>query len=146
MFVLVDDAVEFPRKGHKVIFDIRSASLDGEAPHDGLVQVAQLLNLYGAAGLTADDVRVCVVLQREAVNSVLSDESKSSRNSTATNPSLPLIRELQKSGVEVFVCGQSLQTLQISRDSIDAGIPVSLSAATAVLNRQSDGYTALVVH
>lgn len=144
--VLVDHAVELPRKGHKVIFDIRSASLDGEAPHDGLVQVAQLLNLYGAAGLTAGDVRVCVVLQREAVKSAVSDESWLSRNSTAANPSLPLIRELKQSGVEVHVCGQSLQALQISRDSIDAGIPVALSAATAVLNRQSDGYTPILVH
>ena len=71
-------------------------------------QVARLLNLYGAAGLTARDVKIAAVLHGGADKAVLSDAAYAARFKAAANPNLPLIRDLKRAGVEVFVCGQSL--------------------------------------
>ena len=45
-------AAEQPRKGAKAVFDITADAKPGEV-NQGLERVARLLNLYGAAGLTA---------------------------------------------------------------------------------------------
>ena len=48
-------AAEQPRTGAKAVFDITADAKPGEV-NKGLEQVARLLSLYGAAGLTARDV------------------------------------------------------------------------------------------
>jgi hypothetical protein len=49
-------AAEPPRKGAKAIFDITADAKPGEV-NKGLECVARLLNLYGAAGQKAGDVK-----------------------------------------------------------------------------------------
>lgn len=152
---LIDKAVDRPQKGRKVLFEIRSADVVEEShlPNAGLVQVAELLNLYGATGLNAGDVQICVILQGKAVTIALSDstgtheqsESGTSNAGGSGNPNLALIRQLQAAGVELIVCGQSLHRLKISQDHVDSTIPVTASALTSVLNRQADGYTVVLV-
>ena len=65
-------AVEQPRKGARAVFDITADAKPGEV-NKGLEQVARLLNLYGAAGLTARDVQIAAVLHGQADKAVLSD-------------------------------------------------------------------------
>jgi intracellular sulfur oxidation DsrE/DsrF family protein len=84
----------------------------------GLEHVARLLNLYGAAGLTAGDVKIVAVLQGEADKAVLSDAACAARFKVAANPNLPLIRALKKAGTEVFVCGQSLHDLGFKAEEV----------------------------
>ncbi|MBS0205904.1 MAG: DsrE family protein [Planctomycetes bacterium] len=133
-------AVEQPRAGAKVLVD---ATADGK-PADinkGLERVARLLNLYGVAGLKAQDVKVTVVLHGEATKAALSDEAYKSRYEVAQNPNLPLIRDLQQAGVEVLVCGQALNYKKISDAEVADVVPIALSALTVVANRQADGYS-----
>lgn len=56
------------------------------------------------------------------------------------NPNLPLIRLLQKAGVEVMVCGQALVYKKMDRSEVASDIPVAAAALTALLNRQADGF------
>src|SRR6267143_6207590 len=65
-------AVEQPRKGAKAVFDITADAKPGEV-NKGLEQVARLLNLYGAAGLKAEDVRIAAVCHGAADQAVLSE-------------------------------------------------------------------------
>src|SRR5438105_3984173 len=58
-------AAEQPRKGAKAVFDITADAKPGTV-NKGLEHVARLLNLYGAAGLTAGDVKIVAVLHGEA--------------------------------------------------------------------------------
>src|SRR5947209_2556536 len=64
-------ATEQPRRGGKAVFDITADAKPGTV-NNGLEQVARLLNLYGAVGLTARDVQIAAVLHGEADKSVLS--------------------------------------------------------------------------
>jgi intracellular sulfur oxidation DsrE/DsrF family protein len=132
-------AAEQPRKGVKAVFDITADAKSGEM-NKGLEHVARLLNLYGAAGLTARDVQVAAVLHGEADKAVLSDAAYAARFKVATNPNLPLIRDLKKAGVEVFVCGQSLHELGFKVEEVAKEVPVANSAMLMLVNKQTDGY------
>ena len=132
-------AAEQPRKGAKVVFDATADAKPADA-NKGLVRAALLLNLYGAAGFKADDVKVVVVLHGEATKAVLTDAAYKTRFGVATNPNLPLIRALKKAGVEVFVCGQALGYKGFEQSEVTGDVPVAAAALTVVINRQGDGY------
>lgn len=138
--VAVENAVEPPRAGLKLVID---ATADTKTPADinkGLERAARILNLYGVSGLKATDLKVTVVLHGEATKSILTDAAYQSRFQTEKNPNLPLIAELQKAGVEVMVCGQALNYKKIGRDEVSADVPVATAALTVLMNRQADGY------
>jgi intracellular sulfur oxidation DsrE/DsrF family protein len=132
-------AAEQPRKGAKAVFDI-TADAEPGAVNKGLEHVARLLNLYGAAGLTAGDVKIAAVCHGAADKAVLSDAAYFARFKVAANPNLPLIRALKKAGVEVFVCGQSLHELGLKAGEVAGEVPVADSAMLVLVNKQADGY------
>jgi intracellular sulfur oxidation DsrE/DsrF family protein len=132
-------AAEQPRKGAKAVFDITADAKPGDV-NRGLEEVARLLNLYGAAGLTARDVRIAGVLHGAADQASLSDAAYAARYQVAANPNLPVIRALQKAGVDVFVCGQSLHELGFKLEEVAAEVPVADAALLVLLNKQADGY------
>ena len=138
-------AAEQPRKGAKVVFDITADAKPGDV-NKGLERVARLLNLYGSAGLKASDVKVAVVFHGEATKTVLADAAYKGKFGTDTNPNLPVLRDLQKAGVEVFVCGQALHYKGFKESDVAKDITVALAALTVVVNRQTDGYAHVPVN
>ena len=138
------NAVEQPRAGAKVVFDATADAKPADV-NKSLDRVARLLNLYGAAGRQAQDVKITIVLHGEATKSVLNDAAYKSRFQVEQNPNLPLIRELQKAGVEVLVCGQALNYKGFPDTEVANEIPIAAAALTAVINKQADGYSYLPV-
>src|SRR6202008_3949379 len=132
-------AAEQPRRGAKALVDITTDAKPG-AVNKGLEQVARLLNLYGAAGLKAGDVKIAAVCHGEADKAVLSDAAYLARFKVAANPNLPLIRALKNAGVELFVCGQSLHDLGFKAEEVAEDVPVADSAMLVLVNKQADGY------
>jgi intracellular sulfur oxidation DsrE/DsrF family protein len=132
-------AAEQPVPGARVIFDVTAAAKANEV-NGGLTAVARLLNLYGAAGLTADDVRIAAVLHGEANKATLADKAYAARFHVAANPNLPLIRDLKKAGVELFVCGQSLHQSGYPIDEVSNEVRVADSAMLVLINKQRGGY------
>lgn len=137
-------AVEQPRPGAKVVFDATADAKPADV-NKGLDRVARLLNLYGAAGLKAQDVKITIVLHGEATKSVLNDTAYQARFGIEKNPNLPLIQQLQKLGVEVLVCGQALNYKSFLDGEVADGIPIAAAALTVVTNKQSDGYSYIPV-
>ncbi len=135
-------AAEQPRKDAKAVFDITADAKPGEV-NKGLEHVARLLNLYGASGLRARDVKIAAVLHGAADKAVLSDVAYAARFKVAANPNLPLIRVLKKAGVEVFVCGQSLHDLGFKAEEVAEEVPIADAAMLVLINKQADGYAYL---
>lgn len=142
--VVVPNAVEKPRSGAKIVFDVTADSRPGDVSK-GLDRAARLLNLYGAAGLKSSDIQIVVVLHGEATKSALNDDFYQPRFGVERNPNLPLIRELQKAGVEVFVCGQALNYKGFPVSAVAKKVPIADAALTVTVNRQMDGYGYLPV-
>jgi len=137
-------AVEQPRSGGKVIFDATADAKPADI-NKALDRVSRLLNLYGVAGLKARDVKIAIVLHGEATKSILNDAAYKARFQVEQNPNLPLIRELQRAGVEVLVCGQALNYKGFPDTEVADGIPIAAAALTVVINKQADGYSYLPV-
>src|SRR6186713_1781470 len=66
-------AVDQPRAGAKVVLDATIDGKPGEV-NKAYERVARLLNLYGAAGLKATDVKIALVLHGETTKTVLNDK------------------------------------------------------------------------
>lgn len=133
-------AVDQPRAKTKVVFDVTADAKPADV-NKGLDRAARMLNLYGVAGLKAQDVQITIVLHGEATKSVLNDAACKQRFQVEQNPNLPLIRTLQQAGVEVLVCGQALNYKGFPDDEVADGIPIAAAALTVVVNRQTDGYS-----
>jgi intracellular sulfur oxidation DsrE/DsrF family protein len=133
-----------PRPGLKVIFDITADAAPAEV-NKGLERAARLLNLYASAGMKGAEVKVVLVLHGAATRSVLTDAAYRARFQTANNPNLPVLQELAQSGVAIYVCGQALAQQQIPSPEVAPPVTVALSALTAVLNHQADGYLCVSV-
>jgi hypothetical protein len=138
------NAVEQPRAGAKVVFDVTAEGKPTDV-NKGLDRVARLLNLYGVAGLKAQDVKITLVLHGEATKSVLNDAAYQTRFQVEKNPNLPLIQALQKVGVEVLVCGQALNYKGFLDGEVTDSVPIAAAALTVVINKQSDGYAVVPV-
>jgi hypothetical protein len=132
-------AAEQPRKGAKAVFDVTADSRPG-AVNRGLEEVARLLNLYGAAGLKARDVKIAAVCHGAADKAVLRDTAYAARFEVAANPNLPSSRALKKAGVELFVCGQSLHELGMEAKEVADEVRVADAAMLVLVNKQRDGY------
>ena len=52
---------------------------------------------------------------------------------------------LRAAGVEVIVCSQALRHLGYRPDETDKNVDVALSAATAIINRQMQGFAYLPI-
>lgn len=139
------DAAEQPRKGIKIVFDITSEAKPDELVK-GLESVARYLNLNAAAGNDPSDVRLALVLHGPATRGALADAAYASATGAADNPNLPLVRELKKHGVEVYVCGQSLARNEFAREQVAAEFTVAASAMTVNANKQQDGYAYVSLH
>jgi ubiquinone/menaquinone biosynthesis C-methylase UbiE/intracellular sulfur oxidation DsrE/DsrF family protein len=138
-------AVEQPRPGAKVVFDVTADAKPAEV-NKGLDRVARLLNLYGTAGRKASDVKIAIVLQGEATKSALGESTYKARFGEEINPNLNLIQELKQAGVEVFVCGQALNYKGFADAEVADGIPIAASALTLVTNRQMEGYSYIPIY
>lgn len=142
--VRVSNAVEKPRSGARVIFDVTADASPGDV-NKGLERAARLLNLNGAAGLTAADIRIVLVLHGAATRSALNDDFYRLRFGVESNPNAPLISELKKAGVEVFVCGQALNYKGFPESAVSQDVPIADSALSVIVNRHMDGYACIPV-
>jgi intracellular sulfur oxidation DsrE/DsrF family protein len=139
------DAVEPPRRGAKIVFDITADSKPDEVQR-GIETVARYLNLNAEAGLAPSDVKLALVLHGGATRCALNDEAYARATGAPANPNLKLLRELRKHGVELFVCGQSLARNKFPSRDVAKELTIAVSAMTVNVNKQLDGYAYLAIH
>jgi len=97
--------------------------------------------MHEKAGVAPQNMKVALVLHGKAVNDVLKDEFYTEINSEESqNPNLPLIEALSKQGVEIILCGQSAAYHKVSKKKASDHVKFSLSAMTALVQLQNDGY------
>ena len=57
-----------------------------------------------------------------------------------SNPNLKLINQLTDAGVAVIICGQTAAYRNMDRKDVNPNVKFALSAMTALLQFQNDGY------
>ena len=137
--VQLPDAAQQPRQGTKLLVDLTSGGA-ADKLNSGLEKVAKYVNLYAGGGAQPAKVRIAVVFHGDATLCVLTPDAYSAKLKTDGNPNSQLLQELHESGVELYVCGQSLISKGSAPKDVAMFIETAVSALTAVVNLQADGY------
>ncbi|MGA8854124.1 MAG: DsrE family protein [Christiangramia sp.] len=124
----------------KIVFDI-NRTFNPVETNQLIETAARFLNMHEKAGVDPKNMKVAVVLHGRAVNDALKNEFYTKKNPDATiNPTIPLIDALSEKGVEIILCGQSAAYHKVSKEKADENVIFSLSALTALVQLQNDGY------
>jgi intracellular sulfur oxidation DsrE/DsrF family protein len=100
------------------------------------------LNALVAAGVPAANAKFVVVFHGPALDGILDDAHYKAKFGMA-NPNLPVLAEMKKQGVKLFVCGQNLAFAQVPPSTISPDITVASDALIVLMHYQNDGYALL---
>jgi intracellular sulfur oxidation DsrE/DsrF family protein len=131
-----------PSLNYKVIFDLVTGSEKPEILLENLETVAKFINLQALGGVSSKHLKIITVLHGGAAFIVMNNEAYHKKFGV-DNPNLPLITELNKAGVQLFVCGQTLFKRNIDNQSVTPEVKVALSALTTLTTYGLKGYTTL---
>ena len=127
---------------YRAVFDVAGYRGGTGALNSRLESVARFINMHVRHGVPLDKLDLAVVLHGEALKTALAHESYRQRYG-ADNPSLDLLEQLIGTGVQVYVCGQSLGFREVGPDELIAPVDVALSAMTMLVALQAEGYALL---
>lgn len=119
-------------------FDIASGADAGHL-NRALNSPARLLNMMVRHGIDKENVQLALVIHGGAALDVTNDNYYK-KEKGIENVNAKLIQELVKNGVRVVVCGQSAASRGISNDDLLPGVEMALSAMTAHMILENQGY------
>lgn len=123
----------------KLRFDVSETASDPKTLSARLETAARFLNMHGKAGVSAERLKVAVVVHGAASKDVLNNEAYRKRHGI-DNPNLPLLEALKRAGVRVYLCGQSAGSRGIAAAEMAPSVQMALSAMTAHLVLNAEGY------
>lgn len=100
---------------------------------------ARFLNMNAQSGIAMEKLKVALVVHGKATEDLLSVDHYKERKGVE-NANLELVAELMQAGVEIIVCGQSASSRNIKRNETIPGVQWALSAMTALIYYQNEGY------
>ena len=124
---------------YKVVFEIFQALGDPTGPHMRLETAARFVNLHAHAGVQPENIQLAIVLHGGGTQTALTNEAYRKRHKV-DNPNLPLLNALSNAGVNIYLCEQSRIFSGTGGDEVAAPVKSALSAMTAIVNLQEDGY------
>ena len=123
-----------------VAFDVAAAANPGEFNRT-FESAARFINMHVEAGVPAKNIKLAIVVHGGAAFDVTNAALYAAKNPDEINANAPLIAELQKHGVEFYLCGQSAAAQNVSKSDLLPGVKLPLSAMTAHALLQQKGYT-----
>ena len=124
---------------YRVIFTVSRSADEPTKVNPSLDRVARFVNLLGNQGIAPAAGDIQVIVFGPATPLVLTDEAYRARFGT-NNPNLPLVRELNKVGVRVHVCGQALRAQKIAAAAASPEVVTDLSAMTTIGTLEIKGW------
>ncbi|SDZ00005.1 MULTISPECIES: DsrE family protein [Rhodonellum] len=137
----IPDATENPDPNavYKIIVDLTFSAEDPTKVNRMVDNIARMINLHGLAGTPKENIKVKVVVHGGAIFTVLKDEAYEKLYGVK-NPNLDVFKALQESGVEVYICGQSLVARALRTSDVWEGTQIALSALTTLTTYIPQGY------
>jgi intracellular sulfur oxidation DsrE/DsrF family protein len=137
-------AVERPNAElkYKILVDVNTASEKPEMINENLEVVAKILNLHVLGGVPVKNLQVVLVVHGAAAFNLMNNMAYQQKYAV-DNPNLPLLSELGKAGVKIFICGQTILKRNIDYHQLAPEATVALSAITTITNYTLNGFTVL---
>ena len=134
--------VDFPtdtKKTYKAVFDIMNSPESPDKLNTSIETIARFLNMHAQQGVPAANLKAVMVVHNKASKDLLQDEYYKQRYGVP-NPNTQMIKDLMDAGVAVIFCGQSSLSRNIPKEQTQQGVQIALSAMTALISLQDDGY------
>jgi intracellular sulfur oxidation DsrE/DsrF family protein len=140
VYYIPEEPLDLPRGIKlKAVFDVAGIPEESEARNYRLESIARYLNMHARAGVPSDRMETAVVLHGRAARAALNADIFEERYGHA-HPDATLIQELAAAGVRLIVCGQSATAYGFRPEELAPGIEMSLSAMTALVRLQQEGF------
>lgn len=131
-----------PALDYRIAVEVNSDNPQPAQVHEFFDKTASVVNLHALGGVPAEKLHMIMVIHGPAAQFVLGNDAYRAKYGV-DNPNIPLFRELNEAGVKIFVCGQSLNKRNITKEMLAPGINVALSAITTLTTYQLKGYVTL---
>ena len=138
----VDDPTFTIPAGHvfKAFFVINAGGGDTVKVNEQVMTIARYFNLHARNGVAAERVKAAAVFHGNGWPALLNDSAFAARFGGKPNPSRRLVEELLQSGATLVLCGQTAGNRGIHREELLPGVKVAISAMSATVFLQSEGY------
>lgn len=127
-------------RSYKVTKDLASTSDFVEELNRGIDSVARFINMQVGAGTPRENLDVVLIVHGGAAKDMLTDAAYRERFDV-DNPNTALLAGLSKAGVTIYLCGQTAAYRGYARDDLNPAVTMALSAMSAHVQLQSEGYT-----
>jgi len=126
-------------KEFRVVFDIMNSPESHSEINKNIATAARFLNMHAQSGVPWENLKVVLVVHNKASKDIMSSLAYHKRFSV-NNPNEALVQEFMAAGVEIIFCGQSSLARGYPIEEAIDGVQLALSAMTALIQLQDDGY------
>ncbi len=139
----VKNITEVPdlKQDYKLLFEVTVKNPDSVAKelNYSLVEIARLINLHVASGISLNKIMPVIVVHGGALNAI-SNNQRYQKKYHIDNPNVKLLTSLEKMGARIIACGQAMAFFQFQPEDLLPEVKVSLTAQTVLSNYQLKGY------
>lgn len=125
---------------YKVSMDVSETGEFSGKPNRRIESAARFLNMHVRNGIEAGNIEMAIVVHGAASRDLLKDDAYQARYEEP-NPNTAMLAELQAAGVKIYLCGQTMVHRGINAGELNPAVSLALSAMTAHVRLQSEGYT-----
>jgi len=139
-FPVEDAELRLDKNTHyKVIFDIAKSPDEKDQLNSSINTIARFINMHVAQGVPLENLEVVAVVHGGAVKDYTTNEVYLAKYGMK-NPNTSLIAALKEAGAKTYVCGQSFAYHGYTKDQLSEHAVLALSAMTALVYFQKEGY------
>ena len=131
-----------PNMDYNIVIEVEHAIDNADSVNWALNNVARLLNVHVMGGVKPEKLHVVLAIHGGAAFSVMNSDAYRAKYKV-NNPNIALLEELEKAGVKIFICGQSLIARKIDRMKLVPQVKIASSMLTTLTTYQLRGYAAL---
>jgi len=125
---------------YKVSMDVSATGDSSEDINRNIESAARFLNMHARSGIGPENIDLAIVVHGSAAKDLLKDDAYQARFD-GPNPNTAMLHALAEAGVEIYLCGQTAAFRGFSAEELNPVVTMSLSAMTAHVRLQSEGYT-----
>lgn len=129
-----------PDVQYKVSMDVSRTGDFVEDKNRSIESAARFLNMHARNGIDPKDIEFALIVHGPATKDLLSDAAYRARYEEP-NPNTAMLYELQQAGVSIYLCSQSAAFKKFAYDEFNPAVTIAVSAMTAHVRLQQEGYT-----
>lgn len=125
---------------YKVSMDVSASADFSSDVNRHFNSAARFLNMHARNGISPDNIEFAIIVHGTAAKDLLVDDAYIERFDEP-NPNTVLLNRLSQAGVKIYLCGQTAAYRGFTARDLNPAVTVALSAMTAHVRLQSEGFT-----